>query len=476
MLTGNVLAQGTLVAAASRAFAHELLVADTDLTLDAVTYTMGVDRLPGSNPFVLTLTLSAGTFGTIPPDPSANAGDSTATLRAGGIDANFVEYDVTIDPAGSDGLLIGDTFIFSAAQGSALVVNFPIPNAVGNSMSITADLKDVIGPIDTVGDKDDLVATIAATTVLISDTDNETVINAVSVIPPRTEFVSAGAGPDDNDTTTAAKVFITLSNQSAGVLSAAGVANFVLGATDVVTITITGDFTALDTDGLCFDLDGGDSCAGAVNEIFTIDPAGFATLAIAGDDIPAGIDGVETEIIFNNTDDGNAPPGIVMEPRTFGISVDVNAGAGATQDRSNITSGNNAWWVWTQNGTTFKAPFFTLFPTVEGKFRFQNTSAEDVTVIVEIFMDDPAVTFVQNLTSFIIPANSAVLLESVQTASGVGVVGPLISNLVGTQPIRGSAVFTALTSTNNVGARTLTPSALGVIISDPMDRIPAIAE
>ena len=174
----------------------------------------------------------------------------------------------------------------------------------------------------------------------------------------------------------------------------------------------------------------------------------------------------------------------VMEPRTFAISVDVApAAGGGTQDRANVLTSNSSWWVWTQNGTSFKGHFGSLFPTIEFKLRCQNTSNADVSIVPTVVADpngDGAITLASSGDfgtdgSFVVPANGGVLVESVNAGDPItGTIGPLVASFTGTQPVRVAVELIALTATTNIGCVMVTPSPVGVLTFLPMDRVPQL--
>jgi len=473
--TGTVLGQALVTA--SRNFSFLVADAGTALTIADALYTIGVQRAPGSGIFVLEFKLANGTFSATPADPTITGGGAAAiSFRDGGIGTNAVTYNVA-DPTVT--LEAGIDF-FTLDNATVEFDN----NVLGAEIDMTVRLNDLFGDFDTVpvADKTGEVAELAETVTLEAPgdaiagappVDSATVIDAIGATPPRTLFTGAG-----NDTTEIAFVPVTITNTVVGVFAPDGVTDYILLVGDVVTVNLTGNFEGADVDGVFFDLDGGlDNDGGA--ELFTVPTGGgivTATIAVPGTSLPGG--GPPLQIGFENT------TATVMEPRNFTITLDVTAAVGSTQNRTGVIGVNSPFWVWGQNGTTFKSPFFSLFATVEGKFACQNTSSLPVTVIPTIlFYGDGAATlsttgdFGASDSSFVVPANGGILVETVQTGNPIsGSVGPLIvpGSLTGTVPIRASAELIALTATTNISCRTLTPSALGIIIFDPMDRTPAL--
>ena len=433
-------------------FAHEAAPDDAALTNADQDYLSGIDRTP-SQDFSVRWTLGLGKFDATPTVSEADLAH-VATLRSGGAGSNFVEYDYDV--------ITNDLAILDIITLNAPDVLFPAGSPVGSVMTITVDLRDLAGPIDTSGDKTVDIATLAAATSLTATTDVPTIVN-VNAVPPRTEYneLAPIAVPDTSDGIFVARALLTINTTTAGVVDPGGAVDYD-GATapDSFTITITGDFTGLETDEFCYDLN--DTSTGTTvgcdaGEIFTID-SGVATLTVAGDDLSAHV------VVF-----GKVPTAVLSAPRTFGVSVDIDAAAGSTQDRT-LSGGDVAWWQWGLNGAVLNSGYGSYFPGNETKYRFSNKSSDDFLCFPEVTPDQPSVVI--DLTTgtadfgpsgeFNVPANSNVHVE-LSAPAGAGAIGPMTTLVSGTQPVRVRVVFTCLTHSNNVEGQTLIASPVGVV-------------
>lgn len=446
---------GTL-ASAPTTFAHEIALSTTSLTFAPQVYSMGISRLAG-NAMIFRYTLSSGTFGTTPVltyTPTAG-GAVTVTFRSGGAGSATVEYDVAVTTTTA----VTDTFTLSAGAAPS-GVKFPASSAVGASISITVDVRDLFGPLDTVGTFTRTLATLGAAATLTAATDNGTVIDA-TIIPPRTAFVVA-----NDDAALVAKASVTATKTITGTKNAAGAVDYTLVAGDVVTFTITGNFTGISQVG--FDLDGNgaiSTTAGtATIEAFTINSSlTSATLIVDGNRLPD----VPRAIFFTKT------ASAALDPRTFGIAESIAPAAGTTQNRD-VATANSGWYVWTQNGTTLYAPYISFSPSNPTKFRFTNASTSDVTVNIALVLDQG--TFTQNVSSFTIPAGGSKQITLSETpAAGTLEIGPIATITGGVQPIRGKLTFTALSNTSNVlGMVLFFNPASGTTSQYQMPQIPSL--
>lgn len=431
-------------------FAHEIATSATNLAFAGQVYTMGIARNVGQN-FILRYNLSSGVFGTgalaLVDSVPAN---TTIVLRSGGIGSNQVEFDINVVAAG--GTAIGETFTLTGT------VRFPAGSAVGSAINITVDVRDVIGVLDNVpGPFTRTLATLGAAATMTAATDNGTVINA-TVLPPLTQFVVA-----NDDTALVATATVTTTKTVLTVRDATGLADYVLLAGDLVTFTITGDFSGINQ--VAFDLNadavitvGGGTAA---NEVFTV-VGNTATLTVNGDRLGTAA----TTIHFTKA------AAAVLSPRTFGIAATIAPAAGVSQNRS-VATANATWFVWTQNGTTLLSPYITFSPGNSTKFRFTNSTNVAITILIAVVVDQGTIT--QNVAQVVVPAGGSqqITLSDVP-AAGTGELGPIATLNTGTQPVRGKATFTALTETNNVSGTMLVASPVGVITIDAMRQIPPL--
>jgi len=421
----------------------------TVVTMPAQVYTMGIPRNAGQG-FIIKFTLSSGVFKDAVPPPALNSSSAfvSSSFRSGGTDQAFLEYNV--DVAGGT-LLRGDTlslpittFAFNAAT------------SVGLTSTLTVDLRDSFGVLDASSYQSGTFAAIVGAASFSGRTgpgggEGNDVGTTVDVFAPtpRTRFVAVAG----DDTTRDAFASLILNNQTANVLIPSGAGPYVLQPSDLVTLTLSGaDFSGISQIGIDLNADGTylSTTDTATNEVFTIG-TNTATLTVTGDRIPAG---VEKKIRIRKISSA-----VMNAPRTFGLSGSISSLNG--QNRT-LSTANANWWQWQMNGGILVAPYITLSPGNETKFRFTNSSDTAVTILAEVVLDQGTMTV--NLTQFDIPARSSIHVELAGTpAAGTGAIGPMITLVSGTQPVRGKATFTILGAPANVKGVTLISSPIGVI-------------
>ena len=238
-------------------FAHLAATDSQAMTNADQDYLAGIDRTI-SQDFIARWTLNIGEFDGTPSVTEADA-LHVATFRSGGDGNNFVEYDYDVI---TNGITAGDIITLDAPA-----VNFPAGSGVGSTMTITIDLRDLFGPIDTAGDKTVDLATLASSVSLVATTDILTIVD-VNSDPPRTEYtVGTIVGPpDDGDSLEIARTFLEIVTIDPGVVDPDGLVDYnadtgFASGPDSFIITITGDFTGLEPDEFCYDLD--DNSTGA---------------------------------------------------------------------------------------------------------------------------------------------------------------------------------------------------------------------
>ena len=339
------------------------------------------------------------------------------------------------------------------------------------TMTITIDLRDLFGPIDTSGDKTVDLSTLASSVSLVAVDDILTIVD-VNAIPPRTELIvgTIVGPPDDGDSLEIARNFLEILTTKAGVTDETGAADYdaavgIEAGPDSFIITITGDFTGLEPDELCYDLDDGSSGSTLdcdTGEIFTV-VDNTATLTVAGDDLS------NHAVVW-----GKVSGVVLSSPRVFGVSVDVDAAAGSSQDRT-ISGNNSEWWQWGLNGAVLTAVYGSFFPGNETKFRFAGIASDPFLCFPEVTPDQTSVVLtIANSGDFgasgefTVPANGNAHVELSATA-GAGAIGPMTTLVSGTQPVRVSVVFTCLTNPANVFGQTLIASPAGVVTVVPME-------
>jgi len=420
---------------------------------------MGIARNQGQN-FILRYKLNNGAFfGTTLGVPvySGAVGTVSVVLRSGGpstasTNSDTVEYDVNVLAAA--GTLVGDKFTLSGT------VRFPLNAGVGSTTALTVDVRDVISPIDTIGTYTQTLATLAGSARVTAAAGNLATIDATAPIP-LTQFV-AQSGTTADDTTQIAKVAITTSASTALVYDAAGTPGatiYSLAAADQVLFTITGDFTGVSQVGFDFG-NGGTINAGLAtatdsNEKFTIAANGqSATLQVNGDRL---LNNLSSTIWFTKT------AAAQLNPRSFNIEAKVTPVC-AAQQRSLVQTGN--YFQWQQNGTTLLAPYVSFTPGNGVKFRFTNSTANDIIVLVTVATDqaNAANALINNFT---IPGNGSRQITFSDAAStGTGEIGPIASlNSSATlvQPVRAKVTFYALSASANVSGVQIVYSPVGVV-------------
>jgi hypothetical protein len=339
------------------------------------------------------------------------------------------------------------------------------------------DARDVISALDTTltGAGASYVrqlAVIGAASSLTAAAQTRATIDA-TVATPLSLFVAqspAWAAPvapattptnPDADTNNVARAFVTTAAVSTA-RNAGNTAAYNLVAADLVTFTITGDFTGVASVGIDLNNNGAiTAAAGATTttaESFTINTAlTSATLTVDGDRLGAA-GGTQSAVWFTKI------TGVQLNPRVFAIQATVNptvASTRSSQARSIGTSAPN-WFQWVQNGTTIIAPYVSFTPGNGVKFRFANSSSNPVNVLVNVVLDQG--TFTQNVNMFSIPpAGAAQYTFSDAPSAGTGEQGPIATLLTGTQPVRGKVTFTALTASSNVTGIQLIYSPVGVV-------------
>jgi len=348
-----------------------------------------------------------------------------------------------------------------------LQFRFAANSDVGTVINMTAKVFDLIGTIDTLGVLTGPIARLDSATKVTPglDPDIHTVVNYLATVP-RTEFVKDTVAPGGTlkDTKTEARAYLLISNSDGpiGPTSGGATTPYVLGTGDIVTVTVTGDFTGYSQVG--FDVNGsGDIGAGEVMTVSGTGTSATATLSFAGSSLSG------SQAVF-----WTKVTGAVVYPRIFGYSVAVSPLAGGTAGRT--VKSSTTWWQWGQNGSSLTAVYITLSPGNATKFRFYNTTSSSITVQVSVVLDQgtfalpaPGATGLNADGSFVVPALKALHVELSETpAAGTGAVGPLIQVLTGTQPIRGSAVFTILAPGGTLMGQTLVASPTGVITIERM--------
>jgi hypothetical protein len=310
-------------------------------------------------------------------------------------------------------------------------------------MSLSVLLHDLLGDLDTTGVLSNNVAALAPVAQFTAGTDTHTIIDAFAN-PPLTKFILSGV----RSNTTLSSTFVA-TNTVTNVMGSAG-SQFTLASGDKITITISGNFTGIDTAGVTYAL-GTDLGAGPTGSFTISSDLNLATTSINGNVFNGRID-----ISMTKTDAS------VLANRVFGVSATIAPALSTTLNRT-LGAANTAWWQWTSNGTTYVVPYITYNPGGNStKFRFANSSLSEVTVSVAVVLDS-GVTATTGTTSFTIPAQGSLQV----TFSDTPVTpeqGPVVTNLSPTdRTVRAKATFTLLTDPSNVAGLVMISSPLGVV-------------
>lgn len=442
----------------TQTYAAEAIAAGTTVvTLANIDYTMGVSRAIGQA-YHIQFIISGGTWNTATVPPGTGAATSPPFVAG-----QFSAFAGTGNNLVTTQLFSAGATVLEYAVGivsptdTNLVLRLPTPpvkfnsNVPGSSITITVNLFDSFGVIDgdstpkTIGQ----LATAAFYTTLAVDTGTQ--VDGVTA-PQGTMFVVGG-----DDVAGRAESAITMTNVTAGVLAPSGLANYTLLAGDLVTITVMGNFQGLAANGFFLDLDNDDtSDAGPPTERFTVSGS-TATLVVPGNVFTAA-----HSISFIN--DGTP----LVAPRSFSISIALTTTNTVGGYTYTMNTGASPWWTWGTTGTTLVAPYVTFDPNIPVKFRFTNYTANAlmVTPTVQIDSGNTGGGLTLALTSFTIPASSSITVELLNTpTAGTAGLGPLVTGVTGTMPIRGRATFRVLVGTDNVEGQMLLAGAAGIVIT-----------
>jgi hypothetical protein len=381
-------ANGTVTPTATGAtggvtYAMENITAATTLTAPAITYTMGVGRAATGQDMTIIYTLPAGsTFNATPAVPTFIATVPTiaipsVTLKRGGAGTAEVVYSVSIDPTSTGaGIHATDTFTLTGATikgGTNLAAN-------GATFDFQVKLLDQVETacVDNAGTTATCFATSRVATLapaadfwnsfpttpvvgVYSDSSTTTDVNATVPLAgfvSTTDNVPSAAG---NDAAGVAKAIVWVKNTTSGVKNATNTGDYTLGATDLITITVTDPtgFLGLATGGLSYAL--------ATPVVFT--PSGNTATRT---NIPGNDASLNANRVFSYTSDATTPMGV---SRVLSIAGAVTPAAGISH---NFT-GNSSWWTWGSNGTILETAMSAYTAGYNNRFVFMNYGNNDVT-------------------------------------------------------------------------------------------------
>lgn len=357
-IAGSISAPATDAAATK--YAVEALVNTTDITLPAITYTMGVTRTPAQD-FTIIYKPSAGAaFAACPTAPAAFtiAGTGAATVVVSNKRSGPTECAYEVD-VGTDA--VTGTDLTTTITINGLVLTSHTLATAGNSASVSLGLWELseYARIDNTGDLSRTVAVSGNALKLSVTQDTETTTNVNDAAGPLYGFVV-----DGNDAQYTARASYTVDNNSADAyMIPDGVTpwDFALHGTKL-TVSVAGNFQGLDTDG------------------YTVSgPLGAKTATVAAgvakvDFVPADFTmGTGLYSVLNHfTATGTESLGTA---RTFGVSAlaDVVTGADET-----LGGGSASWWVWDANASQLMTPYFTTNGLFLSRFFFLNTGSTSV--------------------------------------------------------------------------------------------------
>lgn len=362
MVWGTAAVAGSITSpandAAATKYAVEAVVNTTDVTVPAITYTMGVARTTAQD-FTVVIKPSSGAAFTAGSCAAAvpvvaGAGAGTANVKRASTTECAYEVDVTTATTTATTLTFTGFVLDSHTLGTS-----------GNSASVTLDIYDLgeTARIDNTGTLSRVVATsVTAVNIYANTSDTATTADVNATGGPLTGFVAGG-----DDTATIAKASIRMDNNSANAKGADGATNFDFTATTgTATVTATGEFGGLKANKYCLDLDN-DGTLCEAGEVLTV-ANGVGTLsAIASANFPA--QGATHDRVVSFEADGTTNLGT---SRTFVLGGTITPQVGAAHALVDTNSKNSTWWVWTANASELQTPYFSTDSNYLSRFFFQS--------------------------------------------------------------------------------------------------------
>ncbi len=421
--------------ATATTYAAEAIGAATAVTLPNIVYTMGVARAAAGQDMTIIYDLPAGaTFNTTPAAPTFTKVSGggvpvpVITLKRGGAGSSQVVYSVSIDPvAAANSVNATDTFTLVAPAVKlgatsvglgALTLNVTVVDQVETACVDNAGTTStcfVTSKPATLTNVANFYDTVAGAVGVATDTATKTDVNAPV---PLAGFVLAG-----DDTATVAKATVQIRNTLAGYKNAANTADYTLGASDLISVTVTDPtgFLGLAANGLGY----------ALSSALVFAPSGTtATIAT----IPGNDANLSANRLFSFTSDAVTPMGVA---RTLSIAGSVTPAVGAAH---NFT-GNSTWWTWGSNGTILETPMAAYTTGYNNRFVFMNYGTTAVTY------------------------STACLVEAGKTAvSGTGATGTL---LAGKQTVVLAADVCTITGTATATGNAATRAGVRFTINAP---------
>jgi hypothetical protein len=348
--------------AAATPYAVESMTNTTAISVNPVTYTMGVSRTTAQD-FTLIYKPSAGaTFGTCPLAPGAfvTAGAGATTVSNKRSSATECAYEVDVTTALTTASTIQITGLTLATHTLA---------TSGNTASVVLGVWELAenARIDNTTDLTRRVAVSGNALRLTAAADTDTTTDVNHPDGPLFGFVADG---DDSQSTARANFVINNNTGATQFFKPDGSTlwDFTSDGTEI-DVTVAGNFQGLATGG--FDI------TGSLGTPTVTVAGGNATFSFVPGDF-SGIGNYTVSASFLSAETAS-----LGTSRTFGVSgvADVQVGANTT------LAGNPAWWVWDANASQLVSTFFNTNPNYITRFFFLNTGDTDVGYSVECYTE-----------------------------------------------------------------------------------------
>jgi hypothetical protein len=408
---GSAVVAGTATSS-NFTYATEGVTASTAITLQPVTYTMGVSRTSAQD-FTIVIkpqagsTLDGSVCDSAKPAAVANGAinDFTVSLKRQSASECAYEVDITNAAGSNTSLAITFTGLKLATHGLATTST--------EKLSIGLWDQGESARIDNSADVLVTVANSAAAVGIATGKDTNTSADVNHGSGPLYGFLAETAGPTDADTADIAKAkFYVLNNPSAYKIADGSRAFDVRNANDVtkMTVTIGGDF------------DGAALTNGAVTGFAVTNPAGVAetvtmngtataTVTLATGDFLAATTNQSVLVAFTSAKNKS-----LGTSRSFSVSALVDNTVGA-----DTTVSNSNFWEWTANAIELRSAFFNN-DTLSGnltRFFFQNVgTAAGYQAACQSDADGNTVTYGTAKTGTLRAGQTAINAADICTFSG----------------------------------------------------------
>lgn len=417
---------------ASTKYAVESLVSTTDITLPALTYSMGVGRTTAQDFTVIIKPSNNGTNKFTAASCSnallafavtGAAGAATASLKRA--DPTECAYEIDVTTA----FVANVTNItFGGAAGQNFVLDSHGLATAGTTVSLEVGIWELSenARIDNTTDKTVAVALSGNALSLTAAADSLTKADVNDEQGPLFGFVTEATAPSDADATARAAFVVGNNTGATTWLLPDGATpwDFTTNGTSI-NVTVAGNFSGMaSTNGFLVAAPAGTVTA-------TATPAGAtATFSL----LPANITAGQTNSTIT-TSFVSARTASLGTSRTFGVSAvgDVITGADVA------LSGNSSWWTWGANASQLMTPYFTTNSAFLSRFFFLNTGTGSVNYTATCYSETGnAITYGA--------AQTGTLSANGQTAVNAASVCTFAGNT------RGAVIFTINAPINSVKA------------------------